>query len=463
MDIGPAGKLSLCIPCRDCERVSNSAALALAIPLIGWAWLMRSTTGTWLHPGSFFSLWWCFAAILPLVLAPQEVVGPNAMLWIIGACIAVSAGAVVGNMGLRTRLLVQPSPATDREALLLGIAVTASVALGLASNVAFAIGSNVALSDLFDIQKLVIVSNQLYVQRYGDVPPAPPALSQALLPFVFFGPALGGILFSLRTEKRWKFVATMTFVPAIVVTILQTTKAAVLFAMVLWLSGYFATRLRNGKLSVFTRRHVLIAGGLGGILAVFFFGVSLARMASTDASLVDIVLAKLISSALGHMTVFSQWLAEYWSHPADPNLGKGIFIGPLEMLGYAHRQPGLFENAIDLVIGESSNIYTAFRPLIEDFTIPGALCVLAILGFVGGVGFRKVASGRWSALPLLLIAYYTTMWTPITWFWTYNSLTATLVAVAIGVFIVRLWRGRAPMWYSAHADDEQTVLTSREI
>jgi hypothetical protein len=114
------------------------------------------------------------------------------------------------------------------------------------------------------------------------------------------------------------------------------------------------------------------------------------------------------------------------------------------MMGFGHRIPGLFDSIIDLVAGETSNIYTAFRPLIQDFTIPGALFILALLGFVGGIGFRLVAMGRWSGMPLLLAAYVTIFWTPITWFWIYNSLTATVVAVGLVVFFVRLWRGMRP-------------------
>ena len=264
--------------------MANYEALTLGVVLIAWAWLMRSLSGTWLHPAAFFALWWCFAGILPLILAPGEPVGVHAMLWLIVASMAVSAGAVVGNVGVRTRLAAAPSAATDRELLMLGLVVGASVILGMTSNIVFAIGSNVALGDLLDIQKLVIVSNQLYVQRYDEIPPAPQLLSQALLPFVFLAPALGGILFVLRRETRWKLVALSAFLPAVAVTVLQTTKAAVLFAIVFWMSGYFAARLRFRKLAVFTRSHLLVATGMGGVLAVFFFAVSLARMASTDAS-----------------------------------------------------------------------------------------------------------------------------------------------------------------------------------
>jgi hypothetical protein len=158
-------------------------------------------------------------------------------------------------------------------------------------------------------------------------------------------------------------------------------------------------------------------------------------------SLLNVVLLKLVTSAFGHMTILSQWLAEYWHQPLDPSLGKITFAGPLEMLGISQRMPGLFDSFIELVAGETSNIYTGFRPLIQDYTIPGALVALAAVGFVGGVGFRLVAIGKWSAVPLLLISYVTIFWTPITWFWVYNSLTATVAAVAFIVFFIRIWRG----------------------
>jgi hypothetical protein len=141
------------------------------------------------------------------------------------------------------------------------------------------------------------------------------------------------------------------------------------------------------------------------------------------------------------MTVFSQWLTEYMREPFGPSLGKVTFAGPLELLGYSQRIPGLYETVVDLIAGETSNIYTGFRPLIQDFTMPGALAILALVGFVGGTGFRLVAAGSWSAVPLLLVAYVTILWTPVTWFWIYNSLTATVAAIGVMVWFIRIWRG----------------------
>jgi oligosaccharide repeat unit polymerase len=298
----------------------------------------------------------------------------------------------------------------------------------------------------FSIESLVLASNQGYLAKFSDAPEAaPPRMSQILLPFVYLAPAAGAIVFALGRKMTHKILGIISFLPAIAVTILQTAKAATLIAMTLWFSCYFATRLRQGKLAVFTRAHVIAAAIVGSIVAVFFFAIGLARLATTDTALLNIVYVKLATAAFGHMTVFSQWLSEYATSSVTPTLGAVTFAGPLELLGFGHRIPGLFENFFDLAVGDTSNVFTGFRPLIQDFTVGGALVILGLVGLVGGAGFRMVASGRWSAVPLLLIAYVTIFWTPVTWFWIYNSLTATVLAIALLLLFVRLWRGKTPL------------------
>ena len=267
-------------------------ALALSIVLVAWAAAMRMLSGTWLHPSALFAMWWCFAGILPLIVAPYDPVSAGAMAWVIAASITVSIGAAVGNGGFKTRLRAFYFEPTRTERQILCAVVTVSIVLGLLSSVSFALGSGVSLSDLLDIQRLVVVSNQLYVARYVEpdaVIVAPPLISQALLPFVYLAPALGGILFVIHRKWRWKLVAMASLIPAVAVTVLQTTKAAVLFSFSLWFSAYLASRLRLGKLGLFTKAHLLVGFALGSVATVFFFAVGLARLASTDTTLLDIV------------------------------------------------------------------------------------------------------------------------------------------------------------------------------
>jgi LytS/YehU family sensor histidine kinase len=90
---------------------------------------MRALAGTWLNPSAFFALWWCFAGIVPLILAPREPVGLNAMVWLVAASVAFSIGALIGNWGFKTRRIANPPPATDRELLVYGAIVGAGLAL----------------------------------------------------------------------------------------------------------------------------------------------------------------------------------------------------------------------------------------------------------------------------------------------------------------------------------------------
>ena len=422
--------------------MATQEALILSIALVGLAAMLRLLTGTWLHPAAFFALFWSFAGVFPLIFAPQEPVGANAVAWLIVSSLAVAAGAIAGNGGFKTTRIAEPGAVPRTELFVLSLILAVAIPLGIGSSIGFLAGNSVPFGDLLDIEKLVVASNKGYFIRYAETgPPRLPLASRGLLPFVYLAPTVGGMLFRLRREKTWKFLALTSLLPAVVVTVLQTTKAATLFAICLWLATYFAARLRQGELAVFTRGHLLVAGLFGALLTAFFFAVQLARLAVLDSSLLGLVMEKLVTSAFGHMTAFSQWLTEYPDQPFAPTLGTYTFAGPLEMLGYGQRIPGIYPTIIELVTGDNTNVYTAFRPLIEDFTMPGALAVLSLLGFVGGVGFRMVAIGRWSAVPLLIAAYTTIMWTPVTWFWLYNSLTATVLAIGVILFFIRILRG----------------------
>jgi oligosaccharide repeat unit polymerase len=416
--------------------------LMLGVALIALASFARAAAGTWLNPAALFPMWWCLAGIVPLVMASAEPVSPAAMLWVLVASVCVTAGAIVGNLGLKTKLRIPANGAALLEVRILTAAMLISIVLGMGSNLAHAVLSGVSTADLFDLEKLVVVSNQLYVIRYaeGNAAPEPPRLAQALLPFVYLAPAFGGLVFAFTRSRLTKSAAILSLLPAVAVTILQTTKAAVLFSSTLWFCSYFTARVRMGRLGLFTKGHMLVAGLLAGIAVVFFFAIGLARLGTTDVGMIDVVFLKLVTAAFGHMSVFSTWLAEYWQDPFEPKLGVYTFAGPRELLGIARRVPGVFENVVELVAGESSNVFTGFRPLIEDFGMIGALIILTVLGFAAGVGFRNVAKGNWGGAPVLIAAYMTIIWTPITWFWIYNSLTATVVATAAFIWIIRTWR-----------------------
>src|SRR5512141_2187630 len=265
---------------------ATTGALVCSIALIAWAGTMRALAGTWLQPAAFFALWWCFAGILPLIFASEDYVGINVIVWLLVACGAVTLGAVVGNGGFKTRRPRVASPPSAAELRILTAVLLISLILGLGSGAASVIESGFPLSDVFDIQRLVLVTNQMYITRHVDIQDTSRGITQVLLPFVYLAPAVGGIIFVARRGFWWRSLAIVSVLPSLLVTVLQTTKAAVLLSLMFWLSGYFATRLRSGKLAVFTKTHVFVGLGFAGVGTLFFLATGLARLGSTDLGLV---------------------------------------------------------------------------------------------------------------------------------------------------------------------------------
>lgn len=304
-------------------------------------------------------------------------------------------------------------------------------ALGLASNVAFITGNGASLTDLFSLDGLVEFATAASSERYSNL--APPALSQALLPFVFLAPMVGGLLFG-EVKSRVRLLALFTVVPGLVITVTQTAKAGSLIAGLLFISGYCTSQVRRNRLQMFTWHRCLIVLIAALPFTGFMYFVTFSRGGILDPALFQVASDKLRSALVGHMAVFSDWLTAYPQNTPDPTLGAYTFAGPAEALGLSTRIGGLFETTYFLNFGQSSNIYTAFRPLIQDFTVTGAVALLLAMGLAGGIGYRQVGSGRWWAATQLLLFYAITIWSPITWLLTYNSQIAAVIGL-LGVLL----------------------------
>jgi oligosaccharide repeat unit polymerase len=294
---------------------------------------------------------------------------------------------------------------------------------------------------LFSLQGLLAFATMATSERYAME--APPRLSQALLPFVFLGPMLGGILFG-ESRSRSRFQALWGLLPGMLIAVTQTAKAGTIFAGLLFVAGYCTAQVRWHRYHLLSWRRVGLALAVVLAFTAFMYFVTLSRGGQLDPALLEVANLKLRSALVGHMAVFSDWLQGYPQNTPDPSWGKYTFAGPAEALGLTTRIGGLFETTYFLSFGESSNIYTVFRPLIQDFTIPGALAFLLLLGLAGGAGYRAVGHGKWWAAPLLLIFYAVTIDSPITSLLAYNSQIAATGALAAVLLLTPYLPGRWP-------------------
>ena len=79
------------------------------------------------------------------------------------------------------------------------------------------------------------------------------------------------------------------------------------------------------------------------------------------------------------ISAFTLWLGNYYEI-FSTNLVINTFAGPLNLIGALDR-PGGFYDPIYINNYDTTNIFTAFRGLVSDFSISGSLMISFVLGY----------------------------------------------------------------------------------
>ncbi|GAB1722138.1 MAG: oligosaccharide repeat unit polymerase [Nitrospira sp. CR1.1] len=421
--------------------------MLLAIPIVlmaGWA---RIEQGSWFAPGAFFSLLWVMYAVGPLMLAPDLEVWPGAlvMIWTITLMVYVGTVTGLGQFGQASHQVNMTSrntwPARDRSnnaAVSLGHATMFCGILGCIAVVALVQSGGYSIGDLLSTDAIAAMAQFFSTARYAEEY-RPPAIVQVFLVFMYASALLGGSWFACSTGTYSRVFALFPFVPAMLVTVVQTTRAPLLFQIVFWLSAYWGMKIfQDGPgRPFFTRKSIVFVPFAGCVLLLGFSMVLLVRYGLTLDSLIPVIGPRFIrGDVVGYLVAFGEWLRSGRHLDLAPSFGAITFGGIFEILGIKKRVLGIHEDVTDLDLGEFStdtNIYTVFRGLIEDFTLPGTLAILFCIGFVGGTGYRMVARRAVAGLPLLISFYWFALWSPIAAVTTYNTLIVAFFMFAIYV------------------------------
>jgi len=127
----------------------------------------------------------------------------------------------------------------------------------------------------------------------------------------------------------------------------------------------------------------------------------------------------------GHLAALSQWMDNTDLNEIQPAFGQFTFAGLYELLHPGTRVSGVIGDYVVIPTG-STNVYTYFRGLIEDVTLPGSLFVISILAFCGGFAYSRVLQSRacWVGI---LAAWYACIVFGITSLFNYNSMILAFV------------------------------------
>lgn len=347
---------------------------------------------------------WQIFIIMHFCVSLRQIPSYEGILFLEVMCMLVVLGEAIGSR--------YSMPLAETEFLegsidgnILWILLVIFTIVGIIQQIVFVYDNGFNFFDLTHISAFLAMSNQMAVTRYstgyaenGGV------LSSIISVFIYTSPLLGGFLFDFSKSKKEKFISVMSLFPLFLGTMITNAKTGLIAGVFLFVIGLLAAYSCNKKIeSFFTLKRVIAVV----ILLLLFFVLLLLtfcfRLGSLSKDSFEIAAEKFSIYFCGQIHSFSVWMAARGN--IDPTLGAYTFIGIASKFGIIERNSGVF----DFLPGTDSNIFTAFRGMITDYTVVGALAIMLFTGFLLGMSYKTVkntgsafAVALWSSIVFFL-------------------------------------------------------------
>lgn len=393
------------------DLILKLVAILLSIGMLGIAYAV-SRAGSWLMPASLFCVAWFLFTFIPLVSLLTIPINPVAIAYILAGCLAFSLPALLSRFDKRT---VETSPAASQlfDTAFLRTAFFGFTFLSIAALMVHTIAQGVTLAAL--LSDFYGVSNSLIADRYSDRT-VTSIYGQIANVASYIAVALGGLIFP-GFSQIWKKIAVLVIamIPSIFVLSIFGAKGMVFLCISMFYAGYLVRRMRTGDHRLIDRRSLLrlMTGGLALIpfVTVSFIARGLYAGSGVNVSLFDGLVRSYVSYTSGHIYAFADWFswyvgaeAEQFYAPEEVTGGFYTFMTLFRLLGSERIvPPGVFVEYFQHGAYLQSNIYTLFRGLIVDFTLPGSLLFLFLLGLISHQAFLKMSRSMHASFT---ITYY---------------------------------------------------------
>lgn len=373
-------------------EVVGSPWLAYAVLAIVTG-ISRMRCGSWFAPAAFVGMIWSF--FIGASLAIVDYSFPARGLWMLVVLIvAIQLGALIAHeLHPRSNSAIKSDLSETFDSLIApcrqyGVICTIVALLGC---VYFLFTSIKEFGLQFTPLGVLEVGARWTLLRYDDV--LEPWSVRLLV--MWFHPAglLGGVLFSSSRKRRDRLIAVTTLLPAVFYGVLTGARAAILLGLTCWIGGYIASQCVRSRetAALFTGKRLALVLFTAVCMVGMFASIDAIRDTSWSQSFVlDIHEQKLSNYMLAPPAAFADWYGH--ADVSSAEWGARTFAGEFDLLHLRRRIIGRYLEKANILGTESTNVYTIFRDLIEDFTGFGAAllgaCVGGLAGWIYSAGFR---------------------------------------------------------------------------
>ncbi len=353
--------------------------------LLGLGALMfRVLQGSWLAPGAAWNGFWFWAVVLPLVVAREFPVSPAALWIILVISMLVGLGATAARRHPPSATEMVAKPRSQRRGMVV-LMLLAPVAALLTVKEYLAM-SGVSYNSLLSISGLQASAHSLSVARYDGTTET--VAIRVFVAYLYFSSLIGGFAF-IHTSGAKRWATALPVVSALLVTTVTSAKAGFLFSIILWISAFAANRQRSVRRGIrMTWPDLRRLGLSAAVLVVIFVGLLIVRYGSSASGTFLATNFKIY--LFGHLSVFSGWWEYSLEHGYDLQFGRRLFFGPAALVGLNERVIGAYELIHYKQYTLDSNIFTTYRAVIEDFSLPGTMFLAVIFGYISSFAYQQV-------------------------------------------------------------------------
>ncbi|EPC4044575.1 O-antigen polymerase [Enterobacter mori] len=198
--------------------------------------------------------------------------------------------------------------------------------------------------------------------------------------FAYFTTFLMGMIYASTRSKKTLFLILLHFGVILMDSVVMAARAGMMLQLFCFLASFYAFSYYNSSRKYYrvTFKKILLSLTFVCLIFLFFVIIQVVRGGKTEYDITGIV-SHVITWFVGYIPGFDYWINYLYDY--DVTYGQRTFVGLFDLLGISERVSGVYP-AIDIGSGRISNIFTAYRGLVEDFTMPGLYLVLFILGFL---------------------------------------------------------------------------------
>ena len=366
----------------------------------------RMRNGSWFAPSSFIGMYW-FVMLSASLLAVDHRV-PALGTWVLVSLVAtVQLGSSMTEMSAPAARSAGELELCDLLRRRIGKACVVLMLIAIIGCGCFVWVTLTMFGEEFTFARLLQMAAKWTLLRYSDF--ADPWSLRITAVWVYPVALLGGFLVALTNRFREKLLGLSTLLPSLLLSLLAGARAGFILGLGCWLGGNWAARVAcaEGTPVLFKKKTVAAFAGLALGLLFLYVGINALRGGQQAAYTTDLSITfnsgQIRNYMFGTPAAFAGWFDRGDRGPLM--WGALTLQGVYDALHIRRKTLGTYDDSERTVGLEGTNIFTMFRGLIQDFTLPGAFVICGVWGMFSG---RAYASRSLAAGPaLVLSAFYT--------------------------------------------------------